>query len=483
MSAGVFSKVKTSTSHLFIILKVKRHHNERKIAILRFFSKLSIPALKVTVFFGPLSPFSVKGYNTLTAYYSQTKTSLTHATINPIVSIPLSPFKKQLMNTASRPLSGITVIEFCQVLAGPFCGCLLADMGADVIKIEPPDGDLMRAWPPMKGEYSQYFASVNRNKRSVQLDLKTAEGLAKAKALALGADVVLENFRPGVMTKFGLDHASLSKLKPSLVYCSISAYGQTGPRATEGGFDMTLQAMSGVMSVTGDPEGRPAKCGIPIADFTSGLYAAFSVVASLNKVARKLDEGRGDQIDVAMLGCMLGIANLQTSELFATGKNPVRLGSAHPMNAPYAGFRCKDGDVAIAAGTNKLWQATCEGIGYESLLSDERFKTPSLRALHQNELRDLLEAHFVDFTIEQLLHILRKKAVPCAPINTYSDVLADPQVEHMQWVEPLQLPGGQNTLTLISPQKINGQTLGVYRNPPALGEHNEEIFNPNGLPS
>ncbi len=378
-----------------------------------------------------------------------------------------------------RPLSGIKVIEFCQVLAGPFCGCLLADMGADVIKVEPPDGDLMRAWPPMVGDYSQYFASVNRNKRSVVLDLKTTDGLANARKLALSGDVVIENFRPGVMAKFGLDAASLMKEKPSLVYCSVSAYGQTGPRAKEGGFDMTLQAMSGAMSVTGDADGRPAKCGIPIADFTTGLYAAFSVVASLNKVARKLDNGAGacgDYIDVSMLGSMLGIANLQTSELFGTGRDPVRLGSAHPMNAPYAGFRCRDGDIALAAGTNKLWEAACDGIDRSDLIADPRFATPTLRAKHQNALRDLLEQTFANFDCAQLLNIFRERGVPCAPINTYSQVLADPQVAHMQWVEPITLPGNLTSKTVISPQRISGERLGVYRNPPALGEHTAEII-------
>lgn len=376
-----------------------------------------------------------------------------------------------------RPLSGIKVIEFCQVLAGPFCGCLLADMGADVIKVEPPDGDLMRAWPPIVNGYSQYFASVNRNKRSVVLDLKTPDGLAGARALALSGDVVIENFRPGVMAKFGLDHASLMKEKPSLVYCSVSAYGQSGPRAKEGGFDMTLQAMSGAMSVTGDADGRPAKCGIPIADFTTGLYAAFSVVASLNRVARKQDGGQGDHIDVSMLGSMLGIANLQTSELFGTGRDPVRLGSAHPMNAPYAGFRCRDGDIALAAGTNKLWQAACEGIGRMDLTQDPRFVTPSLRAKNQNDLRDLLEQTFANFDAEQLLRIFRERGVPCAPINTYSQILADPQVKHMQWVEPISLPGNVDSKAIISPQQVSGQRLGVYRNPPALGEHTDEVIN------
>jgi crotonobetainyl-CoA:carnitine CoA-transferase CaiB-like acyl-CoA transferase len=371
------------------------------------------------------------------------------------------------------PLSDVRVVEFCQVLAGPFCGCLLADMGADVIKVEPPDGDLMRQWPPLLDGYSQYFASVNRNKRSVALDLKDPAGLEAARALALSADVVIENFRPGVMAKFGLDHATLAKEKPSLVCCSVSAFGQTGPRAREGGFDMTVQAMSGAMSVTGEPEGRPAKCGIPIADFTAGLYAAFAVAAALHKVKRGEP---GDYLDVSMLGAMLGIANLQTSELFATGRDPVPLGSAHPMNAPYAAFRCRDGYFALAAGTDRLWQAVCDGIGRTELARDARFASPALRAQHQNELRDLLEREFVTLNAAQLLKMFNERGVPCAPINTYSQVLADPQVGHMRWVEDMTLPNGVKTKTVVSPQRVSGQRLGIRRRPPALGEHTAEVL-------
>lgn len=371
------------------------------------------------------------------------------------------------------PLQGIRVAEFCQVLAGPFCGALLADMGADVVKIEAPDGDLMRAWPPMLDGYSQYFASVNRNKRSVALDLKSDQGLQAARAIALASDVVLENFRPGVMAKFGLDYASLSKEKRSLVYCSVSAFGQTGPRAKEGGFDMTVQAMSGVMSVTGEPGGRPAKCGIPIADFSAGLYAAYSVAAALVKARAS---GEGEHIDVSMLGAMLGIAHLQTSELFGAGRDPVPLGSAHPMNAPYAAFRCRDGYFALAAGTNKLWEATCDGIARDDLKSDPRFATPSLRAQNQDALRDILEAEFVKHDAEHLLGVYRERGVPCAPLNTYSQVLADPQVEHMQWVDAITLPNGVVSKVVVSPQRISGERLGVYRNPPALGEHTQEVL-------
>ena len=371
------------------------------------------------------------------------------------------------------PLAGVRVAEFCQVLAGPFCGALLADMGADVIKVESPDGDLMRAWPPMVDGYSQYFASVNRNKRSAAFDLKSAEGLEAARELALSADVVIENFRPGVMAKFGLDHATLSKTKPSLVYCSVSAYGQTGPRAAEGGFDMTVQAMSGVMSVTGEPGSRPAKCGVPLADTTAALYAAFAIAAALCKVRAC---GTGEHIDVSMLGGMLGIAHLQTSELFGTGRDPVALGSAHPMNAPYAAFRCRDGYFALAAGTNKLWEATCDAIGRPDVAQDERFVTPMLRGRNQDVLRELLEAELAKYDVATLLAMMRERGVPCAPINTYSQVLADCQVEHMGWVEDVTLPGGAKSRVVISPQRISGQRLGVYRNPPALGEHTAEIL-------
>ena len=346
-------------------------------------------------------------------------------------------------------------------------------MGADVIKIESPDGDLMRAWPPMIDGCSQYFASVNRNKRSVALDLKDPADLDSARKIALAADVVIENFRPGVMAKFGLDYKALQREKPTLVYCSVSAFGQTGPRAGEGGFDMTVQAMSGVMSVTGERGGRPVKCGVPIADFTAGLYAAYSIAAALVKVRAGAP---GDYIDVSMLGGMLGIAHLQTSELFATGRDPVALGSSHPMNAPYAAFRCRDGYFALAAGTNKLWEATCDGVGRNDLARDSRFATPSSRAQHQDELRTLLETEFMKYDAAHLLALYRERGVPCAPLNTYSQVLADPQVEHMGWIEEMTLANGSKSKVMISPQRVSGERLGVYRNPPALGEHTQEVL-------
>lgn len=236
---------------------------------------------------------------------------------------------------------------------------------------------------------------------------------------------------------------------------------------------MTVQAMSGVMSVTGERDGRPAKCGIPIADFSAGLYAAFSVAAALHKARTT---GHGDYVDVAMLGAMLGIANLQTSELFGTGRDPVRLGSAHPLNAPYAAFCCRDGYFALAAGTNKLWAAACAAINRNDLTQDTRFASPTLRARHQDALRELLEAEFVKYDATDLLARMNAHGVPCAPLYSYSQVLADPQVEHMQWVEDLTLPNGVASKTVISPQRVSGQRLGVRQPPPALGAHTAAIL-------
>src|SRR5207253_10010153 len=241
------------------------------------------------------------------------------------------------------PLQGVRVVEFCTVAAGPFCGMLLADMGAEVIKVEAPEGDTLRQWPPLSNGFSENFASLNRNKESVALNLKDAADVALARALILDADVVIENNRPGVMDRLGLGYASFREQKPGLVYCSVSAYGQSGPRAGEGGFDLTIQAAAGVMSVTGEPDGAPVKCGVPLADFASGLYGAFAIASAL---ARVRAGGAGAHIDVPMYGCTLGIAALQTSEYFGTGRSPAKLGSAHPRNAPYQAFQAADGYFA-----------------------------------------------------------------------------------------------------------------------------------------
>ena len=378
--------------------------------------------------------------------------------------------------TVPLPLAGIRVIEICNVAAGPFCGMLLADMGADVVKVEHPEGgDTLRSWPPINDGYSENFASLNRNKRSVTLNLKDPADVALLRQLAAGADVLIENNRPGVMARLGVGYEQLRALNPKLVYCSISAYGQSGPRSQEGGFDLTVQAMSGIMSVTGEPGRPPVKCGVPLADFSAGLYASFGIVSALRTAQA---HGHGTHLDVPMLGATLGIAALQTSEYFGSGRDPVQLGSAHPRNAPYRVFRSRDGYFGMAAGNNALWRSVCDVVGRPDLLDDERFTSPTTRARHQDALLEILEREFAAADTATWLERFRAAGVPSAPINTYSEVLADPQVEHMQWVQPLELPNGVQTRTFASPLRFSGEGLPVRLRPPALGEHNDEVLGP-----
>ncbi len=378
------------------------------------------------------------------------------------------------------PLCGIRVAEFCQVAAGPFAGLLLADMGADVIKVESPGGDSMRAWPPITEGYSENFASINRNKRSVVFDLKSDGGLAAARALALSSDVVLENFRPGVMAKLGLGYEALAAEKPSLVYGSVSAFGQTGPRSREGGFDVTVQAISGLMSVTGEPGGAPVKCGVPVSDFCAGLYAAYGVLAALMDVRA----GRpGRHVDVSMMGATLGIAALQTSEFFGTGREPVKLGSAHPRNAPYQAFRARDDHFVMAAGNDKLWKSVTEIVGLPELFGDPRFATTADRARNQVALKEILEARFAARPAAEWIAAFNAAGVPSTPINGYGAALDDPQTAALGLVQPLELPNGVETKTVVNPAIIGGTVFGVRRRPPALGEHTEEILAELGIAS
>jgi crotonobetainyl-CoA:carnitine CoA-transferase CaiB-like acyl-CoA transferase len=353
---------------------------------------------------------------------------------------------------------------------------LLADMGADVIKVESPDGgDGLRQWPPHAraadrpdaAGFSENFASVNRNKRSAVFDLKDPAQRNQARRLALSADVVIENFRPGVLPKLGLGYEALAKDKPSLVYCSISAFGQSGPRSQEGGFDLTVQAIGGVMSVTGEPDGRPVKCGVPISDFSAGLYAAFAVVAALRHAERT---GEGDWIDCTMLGATLGVAALQTSEYFGTGRNPRKLGSAHPRNAPYQAFKARDDWFVIAAGNNRLWVAVCDVAGVPELLDDERFLTPTLRASNQLALKDLLERRFAAADAADWLARFEAAGVPNAPINGYAEALSDPQAQHLQLVREVSLPSGRRTRTVVCPVWIDGAPVAVDASYPLLGD-------------
>ena len=372
----------------------------------------------------------------------------------------------------TAPLDGLRIIEFCHVAAGPFCGMVLADMGADVIKVEPPAGDSLRTWPPISDGFSENFASVNRNKRGIALDLKTENDLDIARRLILSADAVVENNRPGVMARLGLGYDAFKAEKPGLVYASISAFGQTGPRAMDGGFDVTVQAASGVMSVTGDPDGVPVKAGVPVSDFGAGLYAAFAILALLRRVAQG---GPGGHIDMSMYGSNLAFSALQTSEYFGTGKDPVRMGSRHPRNSPYQAYPAADGHFVLAAGNNKLFASVCEAIGQPGLKDDPRFATTGDRASNQIELSKILEPLFKEKNVSEWLNAFRPLGVPCEPINSYSAALSDPLVEHYGWVEDLTLPNGYKTKTFASPVVITGEDDRICRPPPALDGDRDDI--------
>ncbi|WP_248310266.1 CoA transferase [Bosea sp. 117] len=380
-----------------------------------------------------------------------------------------------------KPLAGLRVLEFAQIAAGPFTGCLLADLGADVVKVERPDGgDGMRGWPPLHASdedpadvFSGNFSSLNRNKRSVALDIKDKADLARLYELAEHADIFIENFRPGALARSGLAYEDLKARNPRLVYCSITGYGQTGPYAQKGAFDVTVQAMSGVMSVTGEPDGPPVKCGVPVGDFVTGLYAGYVILAA---VMQARATGRGAHVDCSILGSLLGIAALQTSEYFGTGKAPRRLGSAHPRNAPYAGFEASDKPFTIAAGNDKLWRDTCAIVGLPELPDDPRFRTQSLRALNQDALAAILQPVFSTRTAAEWLAEFDAKGVPCAPINDFAEILADPHVRGMGWVQTMTMPNGAEAETVGFPIAMTGYTFEIERRPPELGEHNEEVY-------
>jgi len=378
------------------------------------------------------------------------------------------------------PLAGIRVIELGQIAAGPFAGSLFADLGADVVKIERPDGgDGMRNWPPLSGAgadapgFSENFASVNRNKRSVALDLKNPDDVAKLKALVAVTDIVIENYRPGVLPKLGLGYDDLHAINQKLIYCSISGYGQTGPYAKKGAFDVTVQGIAGIMSVTGEAGGAPVKCGVPIGDFCAGLYAAYSILAVLREAEMT---GQGRHIDCSMLGSLLGVSALQTSEYFGNQAAPVKMGSAHPRNAPYQAFEAADTYLVIAAGNDKLWQEVADAVGLPELASDPRFATQSLRASNQDALVGLLAPQFKTKKAADWLVEMDRRNVPCAPINDFDDILQDPHVAHMGLVKPLTLPNGVTTKTVGFPVAISGFDNAELQSPPALGAHNQAVF-------
>ncbi|GEB16210.1 CoA transferase [Pimelobacter simplex] len=368
------------------------------------------------------------------------------------------------------PLEGVRVVELAHVAAGPFAGMLLADLGADVVKVEPPTGDQMRAWPPFADDgterFSHNFASVNRNKRSVVADLKDPADLARVRELVAAADVVVENYRPGVLDRLGLGYATVREGHRGLVYCSISGYGLTSPYVNDGAYDVVIQGMSGLMSVTGEPDGGPVKAGVPVGDFTAGLYAAYTIAALLPQVRAS---GTSVRVDCPMLDCLLGVSALQTSEYWGSGAEPRRLGTAHPRNAPYQGFTAADAPFTVAAGNDRLWAAVAAVVGLPDLVDDPRFRTQLDRVRHQQELEALLQGRFAEEKREHWLSELRARGVPCGPVNTFGEILADPHVEATALVAPVDVPVAGPTPSVVFPVRVEGLAPRLERGAPRLG--------------
>ena len=327
----------------------------------------------------------------------------------------------------SLPLGGVVVLDCTQIMAGPFCTLLLADMGADVIKVEKPDGgdDNRRMGPPFIAGRSAAFLAINRNKRSLALDLRSEKGREVFIRLVEQTDVVVENFRPGAMDRLGLGYRQLDEIKPSLIYCSISGFGQTGPYRERGGFDLVTQGMSGLMSVTGTPGAPPVKVGVPITDLTAGMYGAYGI---LSAYIHRLRTGEGQMVDTSLLEAGIAYTFWESAVYFATGEIPGPLGSAHRMTAPYQAIKTKDGYINIGAATQSTWEGLCRAIGREELITDPLFATIGDSKKREVELAALLEETFSLGTTAHWLEALEASGVPSGPINDLGQVYSDPQI-------------------------------------------------------
>jgi formyl-CoA transferase len=373
------------------------------------------------------------------------------------------------------PLDGIRVLDLTRALAGPYCTLMLGDMGADVVKVEMPGtGDEARGWGPpfIEGE-STYFMSISRNKRSVTVDLKQAEGREIVRRLMKRADVLVENFRPGLMDRFGFGYEQAKAINPRLIFCSISGFGQTGPRANQPAFDQVLQGMGGAMSLTGQPGGQPTKFGIPIADIGAGMFAAFAISSALY-VREK--SGVGQWIDASMLGGQVALLTFQAGRYFATGTAPGLAGNRHPSIAPYETFQAADGFVNVACGNERMWKAFCQALGLESLLDDARFTLNRDRVGNRQPLIEIIEARLASLTVAEVVSILEKVDVPCGPVYTLSDVFADPQTEHLNLRRTVEHPKAGTVNLTGFPWQLSETPAEIRLPPPMLGEHTDEVL-------
>jgi formyl-CoA transferase len=374
-------------------------------------------------------------------------------------------------------LDGITVLDVSQVMAGPYCAMLLCDMGARVIKIEPPGGDSTRRMAGAGGSDSAAFNAVNRGKLGVVLDLHTAHGRDALRTLASRADILIENYRPGVMARLGLDYPTLARDNPRLIYASISGYGQTGPSSSKGGFDLVAQGVSGIMSITGEPDGPPVKAGVPLTDLGAGLFALSAILASLHW---RTSSGRGQHIDTSLLEAGIALSVWEATEFFA-GSLPQRLGSAHRMSAPYQAFRCSDGYITIGAANDRVFERLAAVLGHPEWLSDSRFASDASRVAHRDELAALIEAETSARTAADWLQRLETAGIPCGPINSYADVFADPQVAAREMTVRVSHPALGELTALGTPIKMSATPLNPRRRAPLLGEHTTQVLREFGI--
>ena len=381
------------------------------------------------------------------------------------------------MQEPNGPLKGIRVLDLTRVLAGPTCTQMLGDLGAEIIKIERPEaGDDTRGFAPPfvpNTKESAYFVGVNRNKKSVTVDIGKPEGQALILKLLESCDILAENFKVGALAKYGLGWEQLKDRCPSLIYCSITGFGQTGPYAPRPGYDALIQAMGGVMSLTGDPKGSPQKVGVPVADLFAGLYGCIGILAALN---HRHATGQGQQIDIGMLDTHVAWLANQGMNYLATGENPPRLGNQHPNIAPYQEFPTKDGYIILAVGNDPTFARFCKATGQEHLLADPNFATNPIRVANRDLVTATLTPVMQSKTTAEWIVLLEAEKIGCGPINTLEQVFADPHVIAREMVVEMAHGTGETVKVIANPVKLSATPPSYRSPPPLLGQHTDEVL-------
>ncbi|MHC1760731.1 MAG: CaiB/BaiF CoA transferase family protein [Negativicutes bacterium] len=373
-----------------------------------------------------------------------------------------------------KPLAGLRVLDLTRVLAGPYCAMMLADYGADIVKIEPPKvGDDSRAFGPFVGKESAYFMSLNRNKRSMTLNFKRQEEVDVFKEMVKHADVVLENYRPGTMEKFGLGYDELKAINPSIIYAACSGFGHSGPYQYKPAYDIIVQAMGGIMSITGPEGGEPSRVGASVGDIIAGMFTAYGVMMALY---HREKTGEGQKVDVGMLDCQVAVLENAIARYVTSGNVPVPLGNRHPSISPFSSFTAKDGHIIVGAGNERLWIKLCNILGTPELLKDPRFDTNSNRTAHVKELSAILNEVFSHKTISEWLVVLEEAELPCAPINTIDKIVNDPQIKARDMIVEVEHPIAGHLKMAGLPVKMSVTPGAIERPAPLLGQHTAELL-------